>query len=301
MSEKADDSPDFSEALRLASIDCSGECECGSGRGLMVTIEKAEALFDQHTEWLRQKHELLKRAVNESMSGDCGSGCNPHGHEDGCPMMVDTAEWLIKYNAENDDLRQENQELRARLEAAENASSEYIRRTDPILDKYESDHQALGVMRTRLEAAEKELARKAEMLEAVVPFLPSARVGMAKGPTVAEWVSAMDLVGAILPKKLCSPPICPGCKKEIDPDVCGCGGSGCRADWDGHSFVPQGCDCLRVKDENPSSEPATPKPICHGCRDGDPIDELTGKHMHGGGLWTCASWNQKKATPEETR
>jgi len=39
--------------------------------------------------------------------------------------------------------------------------------------------------------------------------------------------------------------ICPGCKAEIDPTCCGCGGSMDHSPWEGHSPVPMGCNCLR--------------------------------------------------------
>lgn len=44
-------------------------------------------------------------------------------------------------------------------------------------------------------------------------------------------------------------PVCSGCQKQIDPDVCGCGVSKENHNsWEaGHSFVPMGCDCLREK------------------------------------------------------
>ena len=39
---------------------------------------------------------------------------------------------------------------------------------------------------------------------------------------------------------------CEGCKKEIDPDVCGCGESEANHGYhSGHSFIPMGCDCYR--------------------------------------------------------
>ncbi|HMG21754.1 MAG TPA: hypothetical protein VK607_10570 [Kofleriaceae bacterium] len=46
--------------------------------------------------------------------------------------------------------------------------------------------------------------------------------------------------------------VCPGCRKEIDPETCGCG-SHRRNHWspmeDGHGFVPIGCDCHRPRPE----------------------------------------------------
>lgn len=46
---------------------------------------------------------------------------------------------------------------------------------------------------------------------------------------------------------------CPGCKNEIAPDLCGCGagrvGHGDPMET-GHTFVPQGCNCLGGSDEN---------------------------------------------------
>lgn len=44
-------------------------------------------------------------------------------------------------------------------------------------------------------------------------------------------------------------PICPGCKNEIDPEVCHCGDA--IKDHNigsGHSAVPMGCDCGKTKD-----------------------------------------------------
>lgn len=44
---------------------------------------------------------------------------------------------------------------------------------------------------------------------------------------------------------------CPGCGNEIDPEVCWCGDyikeHGCSS---GHSAVPMGCDCHRMKAED---------------------------------------------------
>jgi hypothetical protein len=44
---------------------------------------------------------------------------------------------------------------------------------------------------------------------------------------------------------------CPKCGNEIDPDVCWCGdyikGHG---HYDGHSPVPMGCDCGRIRIED---------------------------------------------------
>lgn len=42
------------------------------------------------------------------------------------------------------------------------------------------------------------------------------------------------------------PTICPGCKREVDPDTCGCGDSKRfhSAMDPGHSFVPIGCVCF---------------------------------------------------------
>lgn len=41
--------------------------------------------------------------------------------------------------------------------------------------------------------------------------------------------------------------MCRGCKQEVDPNVCGCGGLAKDHDTaiDGHPFVPIGCDCYR--------------------------------------------------------
>lgn len=40
---------------------------------------------------------------------------------------------------------------------------------------------------------------------------------------------------------------CSGCGNEIDPDCCGCGDSKeSHSGWDGHPFVPMGCDCMRA-------------------------------------------------------
>lgn len=57
---------------------------------------------------------------------------------------------------------------------------------------------------------------------------------------------------------------CAGCRNEIDPDVCGCGSAGCRADYDGHNFVPAGCDCLRVERPWPPPSPS-PSPFTERC------------------------------------
>ena len=44
--------------------------------------------------------------------------------------------------------------------------------------------------------------------------------------------------------------ICPGCKKEVDYDTCGCG-TALEYHGDpmseGHGFIPLGCDCFRAK------------------------------------------------------
>lgn len=45
--------------------------------------------------------------------------------------------------------------------------------------------------------------------------------------------------------------ICPGCKQEIDPDVCHCGEWIKDHDsfWSGHTPVPMGCACGYVQHE----------------------------------------------------
>ena len=45
--------------------------------------------------------------------------------------------------------------------------------------------------------------------------------------------------------------ICPGCKQEIDPEVCHCGEYRAgHSSFSDHSFVPMGCECGRVKIED---------------------------------------------------
>jgi hypothetical protein len=41
--------------------------------------------------------------------------------------------------------------------------------------------------------------------------------------------------------------ICPGCHQEMDPEVCWCGieRKDHNAFYQGHSFVPTGCECGR--------------------------------------------------------
>lgn len=42
--------------------------------------------------------------------------------------------------------------------------------------------------------------------------------------------------------------MCGGCRREIDPETCGCGSEKRHHGvWDGHPFVPMGCDCYRDK------------------------------------------------------
>lgn len=36
---------------------------------------------------------------------------------------------------------------------------------------------------------------------------------------------------------------CGGCGCQIDPDVCGCGGSISHSPWEGHTPIPAGCQC----------------------------------------------------------
>lgn len=40
--------------------------------------------------------------------------------------------------------------------------------------------------------------------------------------------------------------ICPGCHEECDPEMCWCGDyrKG-HSGYDGHPFVPMGCNCIR--------------------------------------------------------
>jgi len=44
-------------------------------------------------------------------------------------------------------------------------------------------------------------------------------------------------------------PICKGCGKEHDPDVCWCGTPLDQHTYEEHPFVPMGCDCYRVKED----------------------------------------------------
>lgn len=39
--------------------------------------------------------------------------------------------------------------------------------------------------------------------------------------------------------------VCPSCKADIDPDVCGCGIDLDHHRWEEHPFVSLGCDCYR--------------------------------------------------------
>lgn len=49
--------------------------------------------------------------------------------------------------------------------------------------------------------------------------------------------------------------ICPGCGNEIDPDTCGCGDAiEGHSIWSGHSPIPMGCDCGRVKTRLPEGK-----------------------------------------------
>jgi len=61
------------------------------------------------------------------------------------------------------------------------------------------------------------------------------------GTEVGGWIHTERLEGGDL--------VCSGCNKDIKPEVCGCG-SDIEAHSnpmnDGHTFVPLGCDCLRV-------------------------------------------------------
>lgn len=49
---------------------------------------------------------------------------------------------------------------------------------------------------------------------------------------------------------------CPNCGNEIDPDVCYCGNTReSHNGWEGHAFVPLGCDCGRAKsDKKPTKD-----------------------------------------------
>jgi hypothetical protein len=44
---------------------------------------------------------------------------------------------------------------------------------------------------------------------------------------------------------------CSLCKNEIDPDTCWCGmgPEDHNAYYDGHFFIPIGCDCYRIKED----------------------------------------------------
>jgi hypothetical protein len=54
--------------------------------------------------------------------------------------------------------------------------------------------------------------------------------------------------------------VCPGCKNEIDPELCWCGDAiGRHSYHDGHSPVPMGCDCGRIK--SPPNETTTETPV----------------------------------------
>lgn len=49
--------------------------------------------------------------------------------------------------------------------------------------------------------------------------------------------------------------ICLRCGNEIDPHVCWCGDERSQHSYyDGHSFVPMGCDCGRVTDAKPPDD-----------------------------------------------
>jgi hypothetical protein len=43
--------------------------------------------------------------------------------------------------------------------------------------------------------------------------------------------------------------VCTGCGKLIDPECCGCGDPRKGHGYDGHGFIPLGCDCCRHGDD----------------------------------------------------
>ena len=56
-------------------------------------------------------------------------------------------------------------------------------------------------------------------------------------------------VDALLEAEAEAATFCPGCEKQIDPEVCHCGEAvASHGSYSGHSPVPLGCDCGRVHD-----------------------------------------------------
>lgn len=60
-------------------------------------------------------------------------------------------------------------------------------------------------------------------------------------PTLWTWADAIVKAG------LSGRQVCAGCRSEIDPDCCGCGDEITHSQWVGHSPIPMGCNCGRVK------------------------------------------------------
>lgn len=54
--------------------------------------------------------------------------------------------------------------------------------------------------------------------------------------------------------------ICPGCKAEIDPEVCGCGDSIDHSPWQGHSPIAMGCNCGREPEATESASECPKSP-----------------------------------------
>ena len=93
----------------------------------------------------------------------------------------------------------------------------------------------------------------AERLEkAISPILHNDRYSGGPAWSVSEAeIAALHVAIASKPG-----PVCSGCKKEIDPDTCGCGDARVgHENYGGHPFVPIGCNCLRAPDASLTNKP----------------------------------------------
>jgi hypothetical protein len=98
------------------------------------------------------------------------------------------------------------------------------------------------------------LAYPTELVEAAPNASCVSQVAL-EGYALPTQEDLSDLRAALaLYDKETARPVCDGCGREIDPETCGCGSArvGHIYEFDGHPFIPMGCDCYRSK---PPGEP----------------------------------------------
>jgi hypothetical protein len=110
--------------------------------------------------------------------------------------------------------------------------------------------------RYKLDAANNPVFSHEGLVRHVIDFCPGITEGLVRWGYVSRVFGLGSTYSIALcrelgfdPNEIKRPfrPVCDGCDQEIDPDTCGCGSAKDGHQYDGHPFIPMGCDCHRVQ------------------------------------------------------